>query len=181
MLLELHKEKLSFGISKEAVLERAKKFGHFSGKRFDIFNVEKILEDYDGIYVSDNFVEETQEMYHWKHWDVNTLVLFNINVIDIIKEEAGSIINKKKHIANLTTYKTGKWFCEKCSSGNEGKNNNRFMCSHCNHDSNFAYEVSVYEFECPECGQKNSEKDFSSVKKCSSCNTSILMNSIKYI
>lgn len=53
--------------------------------------MEKILEDYDGIYVSERFIEETSEdNFHWRCWDVNTLVVFNIDCINIIKEVSSS-------------------------------------------------------------------------------------------
>lgn len=81
----------------------------------------------------------------------------------------------------MTTYKTGQWFCHRCTWGNEGKNNGKYVCSHCNNESDYANEVSVYEFQCPECGETNIENKFSSIKKCSSCDTFVLMNDIKYI
>ena len=85
-----------FWLDDEKLIELCKKHKFYkvrtkATEEFSIFNMEKILEDYDGIYVSERFIEETSEdNFHWRCWDVNTLVVFNIDCINIIKEVSSS-------------------------------------------------------------------------------------------
>lgn len=182
LILKANKKLISFGIPNENIIKDTKKYGKYRGIDFQIFNMNSILSNYDGIYVSDNFISETREIYyHWSNWDVNTLVLFNIDCIDIVEEVANSIKDKQKHIATLDVSNTDKWLCHMCTCINIGQDNNEYKCSICNYNSNDVEKIYDYSFWCPECGHKNIGNKISSIKRCNKCNTSILMNEINYI